>query len=114
MVDSSIRQVKKLPRDSKDWISSNREPGALYLDDPVTEIDVVKGKTQELLAKIGIMTVQDLVGLNGADIKRAANCGSHMVHSIPAITGFKDKATLRERSLWPELLPPRLRLIIVV
>ena len=72
MIESSIREVKKLPLDSKDWFSSNREPGALYLNDPVTKIDGVSVKKQELLAKAGITSIQDLVGLDDAKIKRIA------------------------------------------
>ena len=70
MIESSIREVKKLPLGSKDWTSSNHKPGALYLDDPVTKIDGVSGKKQELLAKVGITTIQDLVGLDDAEVKR--------------------------------------------
>jgi hypothetical protein len=72
MIESSIREVKKLPLDSKDWTSSNHEPGALYLNDPVTKIDGVSVKKQELLAKAGITLIQDLVGLDDAEIKRIA------------------------------------------
>ena len=72
MIESSIRGVKKLPLDSKYWTSSNRKPGAFYLDDPVTKVDGVSGKKQELLTKAGIMTIQDLVGLDDAEIKRIA------------------------------------------
>ena len=70
MIELLIREAKKLPLDANDWISSNRKPGALYLDDPVTNIDGVPGKKQELLAKVGITTIQDLVGLNDVEVKR--------------------------------------------
>ena len=72
MIESLIREVKKLPLNSKYWTSSNRKPGALYLDDLVTKVDGVSGKKQELLAKVGITRIQDVVGLDDAEVKRIA------------------------------------------
>ena len=43
-----------------------------YFDDPATIFDWVLGKKQELLAKVGITTIQDLVGFGDADVKRIA------------------------------------------
>ena len=70
MIELLIREAKKLPLDANDWISSNRKPGALYLDYQVTTFDGMSDKKQELLAKVSITTVQDLVGLNDVDVKR--------------------------------------------
>ena len=38
--------------------------------DLVTKIDWVSDNKQELLEKVGIVTVQDLIGLDDADVKR--------------------------------------------
>ena len=38
--------------------------------------------------------------------QRAENHGLHTVYTMSVNTGLKDKATLRERSLCPKLLPP--------
>ena len=37
---------------------------------PVTKIDGVSDNKQVLLEKVGIVTVQDLIGLDDADVKR--------------------------------------------
>ena len=88
MIELLIREAKKLPLDANDWISSNRKPGALYLDDPVTNIDGVPGKKQELLAKVGITTIQDLVGLDDAEVKCIAKSTKGLgVAGLTAVVG---------------------------
>lgn len=64
-----VSPVKQLPRSTNGWSVDSREPGLLYFDDPVTKIDKVKGEKQKLLAKHGISTIGDLLGVEDADIK---------------------------------------------
>ena len=64
--------MKKLPHDAKGWHVSNRELDALYLDVKLDKIPGVKDVKMNLLAKSGISTIQDLIGLDKADIKHIA------------------------------------------
>ena len=78
--------IKKLPRDTKGWFVDLREPGALYLDDPVTKIDGVKGAKQKLLAKNGVNAVGVLMGIEDTDIQRIAKDTRGL--SVPGLTAI--------------------------
>ena len=73
MIQDEIARVKKLPRKHRNWVYDPRPEGALYLDDPVTQVANVGPTVARKLKASGITTIGDLIGLDDRDMKIVAD-----------------------------------------
>ena len=94
-----IHQVKRLSPDTRDWISGDHNVGTLYLVDLVTKIEGATGKKEKILAKSGIRTMQDLVGLDNADIKYSAKSTKGLGVINPRVTVDASRNLINKNAL---------------
>ena len=68
-IEQEFRRVRQLSDNTKTWITKNRNPQDLYLDDPLSLLGKVGKKTQTKLEDAGIKCVGDLKKYKPEDLK---------------------------------------------
>ena len=67
LIKVEIDRVKALSGRNGYWVESSREDNVVYRNDPVTCLKGVGKKTGEVLASIGIQTINDLRKITSLD-----------------------------------------------
>ena len=65
LINSTIAEVKQLPRDHKKWCVTNRDDGVYYSNDPLTVVQGVSDTKAALLAGAGIGSISKLASVAG-------------------------------------------------
>ena len=77
LINSTIAEVKQLPRDHKKWCVTNRDDGVYYSNDPLTVVQGVSDTKAALLAGAGIGSISKLAKLSNDAIEKSRKDPGH-------------------------------------
>ena len=77
LINSTIAEVKQLPRDHKKWCITNRDDRAYYSNDPLTVVQGVSDAKAALLAGAGIGLISKLAKLTKDVIEKSSKDSGH-------------------------------------
>ena len=77
LINSTIAEVKQLPRDHRRWCVTNRDDGVYYSKDPLTVVQGVSDAKAALLAGTGIGSIRKLTKLSKDAIEKSSKDSGH-------------------------------------
>ena len=97
LINSTITEVKQLPRDHKKWCITNRYDGVYYFNDPLTLVQGVSDAKAALLAGVGIGSISKLAKLSKNAIEEAVKIQGISASGLSAMVADAESKAVAKR-----------------